>query len=102
MKKVILFSSIFTAIVIYRILSNPSLALFTYIIVSYFKDFDNNVPLDKNYDGEVEDDIFTHRFIPLQETYTGLSVNVTYHAVECGDRNSEAIVFAHGLCENWR
>ena len=29
-------------------------------------------------------------------------VNVTYHAVECGDQLAEPIVFGHGLCENWR
>jgi hypothetical protein len=101
-KKVIAFSAVFLAIVLYRILSNPSLALFTYIIVSYFKNFDSDVILDNNFNGEIEDEIFTHRIIHLDKTYSGYEVDVTYHAVECGDPTAEPIVFAHGLCENWR
>jgi len=68
------FAAVFVAIVLYRLLTNPSMAVFAYIIVSYFKDFDNDVLLDNNFDGEVEDGIFTHRFIHLNETYNGMKV----------------------------
>lgn len=90
------------SVAVYRILTNPSLATFAYIVVSHWKGFDSDAVVDGNYDGEVEDDVFIHRFVHLNETYHGLKVNVTYHAVECGDPHAEPIVFAHGLCENWR
>ena len=73
-KKSLFFLIIILGIVIYRIVNNPSLAVFSYIVVSYFHDFDNNVVVDNNYDGEVEDKIFTHRFIHLDNTYSGLKV----------------------------
>lgn len=102
MKKLLAFVTLLLSIVVYRMFTTPALATFTYIIVSYFKDFDSNTILDNNYDGEIEDEIFMHRFVHLNKTYRGMPVNVTYHAVECGDRTAEPIVFAHGLCENWR
>lgn len=71
-KKVFAFSVVVLAIVIYRILTHPSLAVFAYIVVSHFKGFDNDVTLDNNYDGEIEDEIFTHRFIHLDKTFNGM------------------------------
>ena len=50
----------------------------------------------------MEDGKFTHRFVKLNQTYSGRPVDVTYHVVECGDHNAEPIVYGHGLCENWR
>lgn len=75
-KRVVAVAAVFLAVVLYRIVTNPSLAVFSYIVVSYFKDFDNDVRLDNNYDGEVEDGLFTHRFIHLNETFNGMKVNM--------------------------
>lgn len=75
-KRVVAFAVVFLAVVLYRIVTNPSLAVFSYIIVSYFKDFDNDVLLDNNFDGEMEDGLFTHRFIHLNETFNGMKVKV--------------------------
>ena len=83
-------------------MSNEMLSLLTYFGVAALFSFDSGINLFQNFDGEVEDGIFTHRFIPLSRTYTGNAVNATYHAVECGSLHSEPIVFGHGLAENWR
>jgi pimeloyl-ACP methyl ester carboxylesterase len=49
----------------------------------------------------MEDGKFLHRFVPLTETANGMSVNITYHTVECGAADAEPIIFLHGLAENW-
>ena len=62
------------SIFIYRLLSIPSAATFLYIIVSHLRDYDSNIVPDYNYDGQVEDVMFTHRFVQLNETFHGLKV----------------------------
>lgn len=87
---------------LFKLATVPSLATFSYIIVSYFANFDGGTSMRLNHEGEVEDGLFTHHFIHLNQTYNGLPVNATYHVVECGESDAEPIVFGHGLCENWR
>ena len=89
-------------IFIFRLIQNPTVATFGYIVVSYLRNFDAGQKTIVNYNGEVEDGIFTHRFIPINQTFRGLPVEATYHIVECGSVNSEAVVLGHGLGENWR
>lgn len=93
--------SVFVAFV-YKLVNNPSIATMLYMVVSYTADFDADKPFVTNFDGEIEDGIFRHRFVHLNQTFTGKVVNATYHVVECGELSSEPIVFGHGLGENWR
>lgn len=88
--------------IVYKILNTGLSSTLIYIAISYLGNYDSEYPLVINYDGEVEDGIFTHRFVHLNQTFTGQQVNVTYHIVECGAYDAEPIVFGHGLCENWR
>jgi hypothetical protein len=88
-------------IVLHKLITSPSLATFSYIVVSYFAKFDSDSSLFVNHEGELEGR-FKHSFVKLNQTLHGLPVDATYHVVECGDRNAEPIVFGHGLCENWR
>lgn len=90
------------AAIILKLLSTGLVSTLLYIALSYYGNFDTEYPLLTNYDGEVEDNQYTHRFVHLNQTYSGRPVNVTYHIVECGAPDAEPIVFGHGLCENWR
>jgi hypothetical protein len=90
------------AMVIFKAMNSGIVSTLVYITLSYYGNFDAEYPLLSNFDGEVEDSLFTHRFIHLNQTYSGRPVNVTYHIVECGAADAEPIVFGHGLCENWR
>jgi hypothetical protein len=90
------------AMVVFKAMNTGLVSTLVYITLSYYGNFDAEYPLLSNYDGEVEDSLFTHRFIHLNQTFTGQAVNVTYHVVECGAVDAEPIVFGHGLCENWR
>jgi hypothetical protein len=101
MAKLAALISLVVGIVLYRLSTNGSFATFSYMVISYLADFDHDQLFITNFDGEIEDE-FTHRFVPLDHTFYGLPVNATYHVVECGNADAEAIVFGHGLCENWR
>jgi hypothetical protein len=90
------------ATIMIRLLSNPTVATMSYIFISYIFNYDADFVPIRNHDGEVEDSLFTHRFIHLDKTFQGRHVNVTYHLVECGNASAEPIVFGHGLGENWR
>ena len=90
------------ACVVFAILTSPGLSPISYIMMSYIFGFDSAQEMVVNFDGEVEDGVFTHRFIRLNRTYHGLPVEATYHVVECGKFDAEPIVFGHGLCENWK
>jgi hypothetical protein len=92
---------VFIAILL-KLLNTGLVSTLIYIALSYYGNFDAEFPLLTNYDGEIEDTLYTHRFIHLNQTYSGRPVNVTYHIVECGSPDAEPIVFGHGLCENWR
>jgi pimeloyl-ACP methyl ester carboxylesterase len=70
--------------------------------MSYLLNLDSDIARVHNYDGQIEDGVFKHRFIPLDQTFSGKRVNVTYHVVECGSPSNEPIVFFHGLAESWR
>lgn len=90
--------SIFT----YKLMTTGLISTLVYISLSYLLKYDSEYPMIINYNGEIEDNLFKHHFISLNKTFTGENVTVIYHIVECGDPNSEPIVFGHGLCENWR
>lgn len=89
------------ALVMYRALQSPMGCTLFYIVVSYVMKYDADIQQILNTDGEIEDGVLMHRFIPLSETSKGWPVEVTYHVVECGERSAEPIVFFHGLGENW-
>src|SRR5437016_5932805 len=80
----------------------PFLASFIYPFISYGLGLDNDIVPIKNHEGEIESEIFTHRFIDVYQSYRGVPVNVTYHYVECGSKNAEPIIFLHGLGETWK
>jgi pimeloyl-ACP methyl ester carboxylesterase len=90
------------AIAWYRILNHPSLSTILYLSIERIFQFDKNIKQIINYHGEIEDEVLTHKFIPLTHTSAGDPVDVTYHVVECGPEDGEVIVFFHGLCETWR
>ena len=91
-----------SALLVYRLLSVQLVATLFYNVVSYNLNFDSNITRTINFHGEVEDGIFSHKFIQLTITSSGEKVNMTYHVVECGSPNAEPIVFIHGLAETWK
>lgn len=93
--------ALLVALVVYRFLQSPMGCTLVYIAISYVLNYDADIVQIVNTDGEVEDGIFLHRFIPLTHTSSGDPVEVTYHVVECGNRDAEPIVFFHGMGENW-
>lgn len=93
--------SLLLALVAYRALQSPMGCTLLYIGVSYFLKYDSDIKQIINTNGEMEDGLFMHRFIPLAETSSGAPVEVTYHVVECGDRDAEPVVFFHGMGESW-
>lgn len=100
--KTLIILSIVTAIVLLKLSQNGSIATFSYILLSYIFRFDSNQQQLLNFDGEIEDGVFMHRFVKINKTFDGLPVTAIYHVVECGDANAEPIVFGHGLAENWK
>lgn len=102
MKSFSIFLGIFAAYLSYKLYDNASFATFGYIAISYLASFDKDNIRVKNYDNEIEDSIFTHRFIHINQTFGGFPVDATYHIVECGNPTAEPIVFGHGLAENWK
>jgi len=80
----------------------PTISTLLYSIVSFTLNFDKDIIPISNYHGEIENGLYKHSFIPLSKTIIGDPVDVVYHVVECGDINSEPIVFFHGLAETWR
>ena len=91
-----------SALVAHRLLSIKVIATIFYTFLSYLFRFDSEVVREINFDGQIEDNVFEHRFIQLTNTLSGKRVNVTYHAVECGSQKAEPIVFIHGLAETWK
>lgn len=93
--------AVLVALVAYRFLQSSMGCTLVYIGLSYFMNYDADIVQTVNRDGEMEDGLLMHRFIPLTETSSGAPVEVTYHIVECGDRDAEPVVFFHGLGESW-
>jgi len=85
-----------------KLFDNTIFTSLTYPQVSAFFDYDNDIVPVKNFDGEVESEKFTHRFVDVHQSYRGVPVHVTYHYVECGQADAEPLVFLHGLAETWK
>ena len=90
------------AILMYRLVMNPMSATLLYMLGTRLLRLDVGHSVVVNFDGEVEDGVLTHRFVPITETSEGEKVHVTYHLVECGAADAEPLVFYHGLAETWR
>lgn len=90
------------AIIMFRLIENPSTATLLYAAVSAVANFDGDIVRTINHEGEVESGVFTHRFVKVDKSFSGTPVNVTYHYVECGDADAEPILFFHGLGETWK
>ena len=101
MKRQAVIFAAFASLLAYRAAQNGMVCSILYIALSYLLNSDADIPRNINHDGEIQDGILMHRFIPLSKTYSGAPVNITYHVVECGDRAAEPIVFFHGLAESW-
>ena len=80
----------------------PMIATLAYSFASFAFNLDSDIVQVRNFNGEVESEVFTHRFIDVHQTYRGDPVNVTYHYVECGNKDAEPIIFLHGLAETWK
>jgi pimeloyl-ACP methyl ester carboxylesterase len=93
--------AIVAAVIGFRLLNNPTVGTLVYISISSLFDFDSDVVPYRNFDGEIEDGKFLHRFTHVNATATGVPANITYHSVECGSPDAEPIIFLHGLAETW-